>query len=500
MPTIKVPVYGDVFFPDDMSDEDIANAIQNQLKLGPPREYSPVEAFVRGAEREAMGIYETIADWLSPVVQQPGAVVQEDWLGTADEQAGVATDTPLKSIVTPEESVEERSLRREIEARVAAEQNPVSGVLGRIGGGATASPLATLPLAAATVRGGAALGGLVGAAEGALSPTYEQFGDPSKLTMAGIGGVLGAVLGGGGVAAGRALSRKFGQNTAEEATQAVDSAAVESATAAEKPRYRGTIDPETGGVVYREVTPTDVIDEVPIPAPTVGQDVAQVQQNFVDVQQLPKLPNYLQGAKPRFAKSELAFETDLDRALYIVGNPTTQSARHKEYLDFLVSALNKPENEVLDLAKQVRREVIDAGKNAQKQAGLKGQDVAQINFKVSKTVDNLINPIDKHLDDISKLVYNYGSEIPVTPSGKVIMRAGDQRVQDLTQIMQGINSSYTSQDAAMAARGYSMMLKKLKEVDGRNFTARSFEDFVSNKELNNDLMIKLYNAGEFDGC
>jgi hypothetical protein len=44
------------------------------------------------------------------------------------------------------------------------------------------------------------------------------------------------------------------------------------------------------------------------------------------------------------------------------------------------------------------------------------------------------------------------------------------------------------------------MMDKLKEIDGRNFKARSFEDMLKNKDMNEDLRIKLYNSGEFDGC
>jgi len=501
MPIVRVPVYGDIFFPDTMSDDEISRVIKEDLQLGGAKEYSPLETFVRGAEREAVGIYETISKFFGTSGDDSAEPVREDWLGTADEQAGVMTETPTRSIVTPLESVEERSFRREIEARVAAEQNPVSGVLGRITGGIVGSPVTPLPLVAGTIRGGAALGAGIGAVESALSPTYEQFGDLSKTAQIGLGTGLGAVLGGGGVALGRALSRKFGKEAAEDSSQAVDSAAVDSATAAEKPRYRGTVDEETGEVVYREVTPAvQQIEQTPIPTQPVDTEVLQTQRNVFDVAQLPKLPNYLQGAKPRFAQSDLAFETDIDRALYIVGNPTTRSARHQEYVDFLSAALNKPANEVEEIAKQVRKEVIEAGKKAQKEGALAGTEVSRINFGLSKTLDNLINPIDKYLDDTSKLVYNYGNQFPMSPSGKLMLKANDQRITDLTQIMKGINDSYSSQDAVIAAKGYSMMLNKLKEIDGKNFTARPFDDFVKNKELNNDLMIKLFNAGEFDGC
>jgi len=500
MPYIKVPVYGEVFFPDDMSDEQIANAIQKDLQIGPPRDIGVVETFVRGAEREAIGMYETIEKWLSPFVSEPGKVVQEDWLAPPEDTAGVMTETPLKSIVTPEESVQERSLRREIEARVAAEQNPIAGVAGRIGGAVTATPFANVPLAAQTVRGGALAGGIVGGIEGAISPTYEQFGDPSRLAMTGIGAGAGALLGGAGSALARWLAKRGEKEVAEEAGAAIDSAAVDSTTEAAKPRFRGVTDPETGEVVYKQVTPAETVPEPVVPAKTPMQDVAEIQQNIVDAAQLPKLPPYLAGAKPRFATSELAFETDIDRALYVVGKPGTESKRHTEYLTFLQDALNKPKEEIIDLAAQVRKEVVEAGKKAQREASMQGTTAAQVNFKMSKTLDQLINPVDKYLDDLSKTVYNYGKDFPVNEAGKPIIKANDKGLQEFTDVVKQYNDKFSTVDAAYMAKGYSMMLNKLKEIEGKSFTAKSFDDFIKNKHMNEDLRIKLFNAGEFDGC
>lgn len=387
-------------------------------------------------------------------------------------------------------------------ARISAEENPVSTLLGRFVGGLV-NPSTLIPGSLFFKGGAAALaagGALGGAVAGGLRPVTDEE-DMGRLASTALGGALGGTIGGVLGAVGGALGRKFGKDVAEDAGQAVESAAVESATAAEKPRYRGAVDPDSGEIVYKEIQPAvQQIEEAPIPTQPVAQEVGQVQQNVFDVAQLPKLPNYLQGAKPRFAKSELGFETDIDRALYIVGNPTTKSNRHKEYVDFLSSALNKPVDEVEGIARQVRKEVIEAGKLAQKQASLEGTEAARINFGLSKTLDNIVNPIDKYLDDTSKLVYNYGTQFPTSPTGKLMIKAGDQRINDLIQVMKGIDSNYTSQDAVIAAKGYSMMLNKLKEIDGKNFSARSFDDFVKNKELNNDLMIKLFNAGEFDGC
>ncbi len=55
-------------------------------------------------------------------------------------------------------------------------------------------------------------------------------------------------------------------------------------------------------------------------------------------------------------------------------------------------------------------------------------------------------------------------------------------------------------DTLKMIKGYQNMMDKLKEIDGRNFKARSFEDLLKNKDMNEELRIKLYAAGENDGC
>src|SRR5678815_4953333 len=48
-----------------------------------------------------------------------------------------------------------------------------------------------------------------------------------------------------------------------------------------------------------------------------------------------KLPKGLAGAKPRYKTTELQFDDDIDKALYIVGNEKTQSKSHDAYMNFL---------------------------------------------------------------------------------------------------------------------------------------------------------------------
>lgn len=388
-------------------------------------------------------------------------------------------------------------LDKEQEFRAMMDLNTGAAITGVLAG-SIADPTNLLPLTrASTVKQFIAQGTGVGAAAGAIEPTYEGEFEDSRLQNIAFGAAVGGGVGAGIGALMRYLNRGVSSEIAEDASAAIDSAAVEPSV---KPRYRGVVDPDTGEVSYRLVDPVEAVQEAPVPTQSVDVEMAQVGRNVFDVNSLPKLPNYLGGAAPKFANSEIGFETDIDKALYIVGKATNKSARHDEYVQYLQQALNKTEQEVVDLGRKVRQEVIEAGKLAQREAALKNQVADRINFGLSKTLDNVVNPIDKNLDEISKLVYNYGRDLPVSATNKPLIRAGDARIDQLEAIMKSIDQNYSKQDAVFAAKGYSMMLQKLKDVDGKNFTARSFDDFVKNKTNNNDLMIKLYNAGEFDGC
>ena len=69
-----------------------------------------------------------------------------------------------------------------------------------------------------------------------------------------------------------------------------------------------------------------------------------------------KLPRALAGAKPRWRASELAFESDVDRALFIVSQ-TKKSARDADYREWLRRTLGVTDEDVTRLAKETRQRI-----------------------------------------------------------------------------------------------------------------------------------------------
>lgn len=76
-----------------------------------------------------------------------------------------------------------------------------------------------------------------------------------------------------------------------------------------------------------------------------------------------RLPANLRGASPRYKGSELKFESDLDRAAYIIAGEKP-SNRDKGYLDFVTTTLGVSETEARALGRQVRTSIAELRKTA----------------------------------------------------------------------------------------------------------------------------------------
>ncbi len=81
----------------------------------------------------------------------------------------------------------------------------------------------------------------------------------------------------------------------------------------------------------------------------------------------PALPASLSRAKPRYGyrdrNFELQFESDLDRALYVVAAPTRSKA-HDQFMDYLRKVFpNTPDNAIINKAKEVRASIKELAKN-----------------------------------------------------------------------------------------------------------------------------------------
>ena len=99
-----------------------------------------------------------------------------------------------------------------------------------------------------------------------------------------------------------------------------------------------------GGTIF---TPPASVPNVHIPTQTQGPT---------------QLPRDLAGAKPRGpgGKATLSFDSDVDKALYIIGNPATRSKAHDAYVGWLEAQF--PGTDVASAGQRVRAFVAQAGR------------------------------------------------------------------------------------------------------------------------------------------
>ena len=67
-----------------------------------------------------------------------------------------------------------------------------------------------------------------------------------------------------------------------------------------------------------------------------------------------RLPRALAGASPRFKTKKLQFASDIDKALFIIANPTTRSKRHADFVAFVTDNLGISAAEAERLGREVR--------------------------------------------------------------------------------------------------------------------------------------------------
>ena len=379
--------------------------------------------------------------------------------------------------------LDEDLIAKENLAQQAFEERGVATTLGRIAGGLV-NPSTLLPgsMLFKGWKGASAAGALGGGIGGAVRPLYEE--DDSRLASGIVGAGAGAVIGGTLGKLVDTLAKRSDVNKA-----AVD-APQGTLSSAEKTLED---DLETEAIVKSVIGDED-------PLKSVNSNFIQQVDNELSLDNLPVLPPYLSGSSPRFLGTKLNWESDIDLAFYTVGKGDTKSKSHKEFVDYLSSAFNISEADVLTLSKSARTDIIDNIKTQQKEAAKLGAKTETVTVPVSKTLESLVNPVTKGLDDASKFVYNIGAKFQPDAAGRVRINLSDPAVKELETVMKTLDPNYNITDAALASRGYNDILNNLKQVQGRNYTSKTFSQFIKDKPYNVDAWLEMAKRGDYDGC
>ena len=393
----------------------------------------------------------------------------------------------------------QEDIEREREYRAMLELNPAATITGSIVGGVTdptnLAPIGTARTFGQFVKQGAAVGGVAGF----LEPTYaaaEQGGyQDSRLQNVAVGVGFGTLAGAG---IGKLVSRSAGKPE-QLASDLVGNAQQDLQAAITNPGDKTAfLGASLDTLLQRKADALKAVQPPP-QATTSVNGAVQAATNIQGEKALPTLDPALRAAAPSFGKTPMAFNNDIDLAAYIAGKGTSTSSG--KYLGFLARSLNLPVADAQKLAKEAYNEMKKNNGKYLVQAGLKGENPANIPVRTSRVIDNLVNPVEKFLDNESKLVYNYGVKmLEQEGKGKWKINATDANLTSIHAKLLETDPNAGVIDAAKAAFGYARGLRHMKNEYGPQFKAKSFNDFLKNAGDDNDMLLAVLKGGDLDGC
>lgn len=442
-------------------------------------------------------------------LNKTNASAWDTFLQTAKQEVGSEVTGAMQLLGQEPTDTAEESLRRQM-----ASENPVAGVLGTLAGGLV-NPSTLLPgtLWSKGVKGVVAAGAAAGAASGFLQPRYEE-DDLSRAASTAVGLVGGGVLAGGitgiaallkkynlGETAAKVLTKEEqlatdGTKVVDEVANVADTATAKTATAEE---LNKVIDDVATGNAVPENTIVDTFDPYSL-----------------------KLPKELQKSAPRYGRDVVGFESDLDRALYIVGNKKELSASDQKFMDWVKESTGiSDENIIRDLGKRVKDHV----KNTPDKGVIPPSRLEELmpvvqainplgDTSASVTLNPFVKAFDvnfplaadsnawKALDTNSKLVYNIGRQILEGDASKVTPKFSlkDPNVKTAFDEVIAAVPGIKRKDAGEVMLKYAKTMEDLSKAHGKEWTPTNFKQFVQEGGVTELDRIALAKAGLLDGC
>jgi hypothetical protein len=225
-----------------------------------------------------------------------------------------------------------------------------------------------------------------------------------------------------------------------------------------------------------------------------------------------KLPAPLAKAAPRYGRDVVGFESDLDRALYIVRDGINKSKADSQYMDWIKqvtgiedeSLIRKLGGQVKDHVKNTPdKGVIPVSKLSLPETvkPVLTMPTAPFAGDVSK-LGNGIDPMSRTwqgLDNTSKNLYNIGRRFLDYDATGIKPKLSPQEQKAAFDAVKAIDPNFSSKDMPDLFRSYSKVLDTLHELRGKEWQAMSLNDLVKNKLTHEDYT-DLFNKGVFDGC
>lgn len=120
---------------------------------------------------------------------------------------------------------------------------------------------------------------------------------------------------------------------------------------------------------------------------------------------LPPLPKELSKSSPKFGKSAISFESDVDRALYVVSDESkASSSGHAKFMDYLRDTVGMTDGEISTAAKAVRDQIKAAGKTAAGRDFKVSQIFEKDNDHLPAESRSRVDALDNKIAEMSKSV------------------------------------------------------------------------------------------------
>ncbi len=439
---------------------------------------------------------------------------------------------------TPEQRAEMRSqnIRDEFEYEMFKDQGYKLEAMGGYGVGTVANPVnwiggagGAVPKVMTLAKEAAVLGGV----QGIMNPVYEEDTDGGRVKSGAIGASIGFVTGFG---LGKLFFGKAEKAAAKAAKEAADgvtppktdlgSGMAEEVNKASSKQAEEIVPDITKQ--FDEGVPTSKVDETGAPIPSTG-----VADTFVDPYTLKFDPRVEGAPKPKLGKYSLEFESDLDRALYIVGNRDELSKADNKFLDWLKNATGKTTEEILELAKKAKQQRNVVVDEANMVARVERSNLPELLPQDKQTASSIVTPVAttptpqnpfpalvkdtppyvgqtasvfanntnawNSLDKVSQNLYNIGRKLSEAESLGAMPKINADDYVQAGRLMKEIFPKDTPKQMIEKLKSYADFVDDLGRSMGDDFTPPSLSRMVKG-ELDEIYWQKMFKEGEFDGC
>lgn len=227
-----------------------------------------------------------------------------------------------------------------------------------------------------------------------------------------------------------------------------------------------------------------------IPRPTTNpykQTVINVQQSA----KIPKIADNLFEEKVVHNNSELVFESDIDKAATAVYK---NSRNKQDHLNYIKNTFGINDKEAQEISNNIGSEIVN---KVNRQTVIDGKLAERTPLTTSETLDNILNPVTKHMDDESRYLYDY-SKFITAEDGKPRFKIDDGFRQFYSKMKNIFGDDMSIDEAVETVQGYQKLMDNLKKVEGKKFTVTNIRDFYKNRENNLDAYSAALKMGETD--